>query len=111
MEEHVDPVGAAGALAQPFIAQCRREIAAAWIHIEAAKEMLKRGRWLLARWAEQRQLLEATESARLAAADRSEAARIGMFVGLEPASRRRRGTVSSIMPRAAFHTRRRSASG
>src|SRR5262249_24860440 len=43
MEEHVDPVGA---LAQPFIAQCRREIAAAWIHIEAAKEMLKRGRWL-----------------------------------------------------------------
>jgi hypothetical protein len=108
MEEQVDPVGA---LAQPLIAQCRREIAAAWIHIEAAREMLKRGRWLLARWAEQRQLLEANESARLAASGRSEAARIGMFVGLEPAPRRRHGTVASVMRRTAFHSRRRSASG
>jgi hypothetical protein len=108
MEEHVDPVGA---LAQPFIEQCRREIAAAWTHIEAAREMLKRGRWLLARWAEQRKWLEAKESARLDASNRSEAARIGMFVSVEPAPRRTRHAVASIKRRPASHIRRRSASG
>jgi hypothetical protein len=108
MEEHADPIGA---LARPFIEQCRREIAAAWTHIEAAKEMLKRGRWLLARWAEQRKWLEAKESARLDASNRSEAARIGMFVGVEAVPRRKYHAVASIKRRPASHTRRRSASG
>jgi hypothetical protein len=108
MKEHVDPVEA---LAQPFIEQCRREIAAAWIHIEAAKDMLKRGRWVLVRWAEQRRSQEASEITRLDAAGRSEAARIGMFVGVELARRRRRRVAALVIPRAPSHTRRRSASG
>jgi len=68
------------ALAQPLIEQCRREIAAAWAQIEAAKDLLRRSRWLLARWAEQSRAETPVESERLARSDRSEAARIGMFV-------------------------------
>jgi hypothetical protein len=68
------------ALARPLIEQCRREIAAAWAQIEAAKDMLRRSRWLLARWAEQSGAESPMENERLARASRSEAARIGMFV-------------------------------
>jgi len=39
---------------KPIIAQCRRDIAVAWTHIEAAREVLKRSRPLQARWSEQR---------------------------------------------------------
>jgi hypothetical protein len=68
------------ALARPLIEQCRREIAAAWAQIEAARDMLRRSRWLLARWAEQSRSEAPMESERLARSGRSEAARIGMFV-------------------------------
>jgi hypothetical protein len=77
-------------LAQQIIEQCRREIAAAWLHIEAAKEILRRGRWLLERWAEQSQSHKTSESARLNSFARSEAARIGMFVRVEPETPRLR---------------------
>jgi hypothetical protein len=78
--------------AQQIIEQCRREIAAAWLHIEAAKEILRHGRWLLERWAEQSQSHKTSESARLNSFTRSEAARIGMFVRVEPETPRfRRG--------------------
>jgi hypothetical protein len=78
------------ALATPLIAQCRREIAAAWVQIEAAKEMLARGRWLLARWAEQIKSDAERENERLKSAARSEAARVGMFVMVEPERLERR---------------------
>jgi hypothetical protein len=84
-------------LAQQIIEQCRREIGAAWLHIEAAKEILRRGRWLLERWADQSRLHATSESARLNSFARSEAARIGMFVRVEPETprlRRRRGTIA-----------------
>src|SRR5688572_13064628 len=77
-------------MARPLIEQCRREIAAAWVQIEAAREVLKRNRWLIERWAEHGRLDEAHESARLASFGRSEAARIGMFVTAEAETRRRR---------------------
>jgi hypothetical protein len=79
------------AMARPLIEQCRREIAAAWVQIEAAREVLKRGRWLIERWAEHSRLDEAHESARLASFGRSEAARIGMFVTAEAEIHRHRG--------------------
>ena len=84
-------------LAQQIIEQCRREIAAAWLHIEAAKEILRRGRWLLERWAEQSQLHETGKSIRLNSSARSEAGRSGMFVMVEletPRLRRRRGSIA-----------------
>jgi hypothetical protein len=76
-------------MARPLIEQCRREIAAAWVQVEAAREVLKRNRWLIGRWSEHGRLDEANESVRLSSFDRSEAARIGMFVGIEPEGRRR----------------------
>ena len=77
------------ALARPLIEQCRREIASAWVQIEAAREVLKRGRWLIDRWAEHSRLDEAHESTRLVSLGRSEAARIGMFVTVETKTHRR----------------------
>ena len=78
------------AMARPLIEQCRRKIAAAWAQIEAAREVLKRNRWLVERWAEHSRLDEANESARLISLGRSEAARIGMFVTVETETHRRR---------------------
>jgi hypothetical protein len=43
-------------MAKPIIAQCRREIAAAWTQVEAARTELKRTRVLHERW---RELLKA----------------------------------------------------
>jgi hypothetical protein len=99
------------ALARQLITQCRREIEAAWAHIEAAKEILRQGRWLLKRWAEQDRIGELRENARLASSARSEAARIGMFVLLEPETRRRSRRPLSSITRADRHIHRRSASG
>ena len=84
-----EQIVSAEAIARPLIEQCRREIAAAWVQIEAAREVLKRGRWLIDRWAEHARLDEAHESARLVSLGRSEAARIGMFVSVEMETRRR----------------------
>jgi hypothetical protein len=65
-----------------LIEHCRREIAAGWGYLEAARDILGRSRELQARWAEQLRLAVADEEANLAMPDRSEAARIGMFVGV-----------------------------
>jgi|SRR5438128_1179382 len=51
-------------IAEPIIAQCRREIAAGWTQVEAARTELKRTRVLHERWSE---LMEAA-AARAAAA-------------------------------------------
>jgi hypothetical protein len=112
-----DQTGPAEALARPIIQQCRREIAAAWVQVEAAKEVLRRGRWLLAHWAERSRIDESSESARLNSSDRSEAARIGMFVladaDIHRHRRQRNRSVGSrsIFLKAASHTHLRSASG
>lgn len=37
-------------MAKPIIAQCRREIELGWQHLEAARIVLQRSRWLVARW-------------------------------------------------------------
>jgi len=99
------------ALARQLITQCRREIEAAWAHIEAAREILRQGRWLLERWAEQTRIGEPTENARLASSARSEAARIGMFVLLEPEPPRRSRRPLSSISRADRHIHPRSVSG
>jgi hypothetical protein len=39
-----------GFVARPIIVQCRREIEAGWLHVEAARDVLKRSQWLLTRW-------------------------------------------------------------
>jgi hypothetical protein len=72
------------AVAWPFIEQCRREIDAAWTEIEAARDVLRRSRWLRAKWAEQREMGYSRASTSPISSDRSEAARIGMFVIVEP---------------------------
>jgi len=48
----VDSVAAADTVAQ-IIAQCRRDIEAAWVHVEAARQVLRRSRWLYERWKQQ----------------------------------------------------------
>src|SRR5262245_45246819 len=36
-----------------IIAQCRRDIEAAWAHVEAARQVLRRSRWLYEHWKQQ----------------------------------------------------------
>jgi hypothetical protein len=112
----VDQSGPVEVVVAQIVAQCRREIAAAGVHIEGAREILQRSRWMLAQWAaEQLQAPKPSETACLDSSARSEAARLGMFVGVAPETRRHylRGSrvMPSISPRAASHTLRRSASG
>ena len=52
-------------IAKPIIAQCRREIAAGWTQVEAARTELKRTRVLHERWSE---LMKAAAAAAAAAA-------------------------------------------
>jgi hypothetical protein len=111
----VDQSGSVETVVAQIVAQCRREIAAAWVHIEGAREILQRSRWMLARWAEQLQAPNPSETARLESSARSEAARLGMFVGIAPGTHRRHlrrsRAMGSFIPRSASHTRQRSASG
>lgn len=48
---------------KPIIAQCRRDIATAWTHVEAARAELKRTRVLHERWAEQIKAVAAAQAA------------------------------------------------
>ena len=77
MTDRADPFET---IARPLIQQCRREIGAAWVQIEAAREGLRRSRWLLAVWEEQRRKGDVYWKTRPDLSGRSEAARIGMFV-------------------------------
>jgi len=55
-------------IAKPIIAQCRREIAAAWTQVEAARTELKRTRVLHERWSELMKAAAADAAAAAAAA-------------------------------------------
>jgi hypothetical protein len=94
---------------QRIIAECRRDIQAAAVQIEAGKDILRRSRWLLPRWEAQSRV----SAIRLPPFD---AGKAGMFVLVQSddSRRRRRGggrtAVRSGAP-ADRHTRRRSASG
>ena len=57
-------------IAKPIIAQCRREIAAGWTQVEAARTELKRTRGLHERWSEL--MKDAAAAAAAAAASASE---------------------------------------
>ena len=78
-------------VARHIIAQCRREIEAAMLQIEAARAILVGSRWLLARWEERRRADAITGGLRLPAYD---AARASGFIEVEepeePRRRRRR---------------------
>ena len=50
-----EPTPIVEAIARPLIEECRRDIAAAGLHIEAMRGILARSRWLVARWDERRQ--------------------------------------------------------
>jgi len=79
------------AAAREIIAQCRREIEAAMLQIEAARAILAGSRWLIARWEERRRADAITGGLRLPAYD---ARRASGFIEVEepeePRGRRRR---------------------
>jgi hypothetical protein len=75
------------ALARPLIEQCRRDIEAGFHHLEAARDMVRRTRWLVARWEAQREAYANIGAVTLANFD---AARQAMFVDAKPETRRRR---------------------
>ena len=85
--------------AKPIIAQCRREIAAGWTHVNAARADLERTRELHERWAEQIKAIAAAMAAQAAVSEElsHDRPRSEGFV-MVPALKRRRN-------------RRRSASG
>jgi hypothetical protein len=84
--------------AEPIIAQCRREIAAGWTHVNAARADLDRTRELHERWAEQiRAIAAAMEAATMSEELSHDRPRSEGFV-MVPALKRNRN-------------RRRSASG
>jgi hypothetical protein len=91
-----------------LIEQCRSEIESAWRHLEAAREILRRSRPLLARWEEQRRagfdIVKLPDFV---------PARAGMFVFVQPAVRpRRRRRLGPAVERGAFAmTRQMTRSG
>jgi len=115
-----DQASVADTIAERFVADCRRDIAAAWIQIDAANDILRRTRWLLARWDAQRRVGDAGDI-RTGARSRRSAPAGGMFVFIEAESRGgRRRTARGRPSRAknmvisappARRTRPRSASG
>jgi hypothetical protein len=100
------------ALARPLIEQCRRDIQAGLDHLEAARDMLRRTRWLVTRWEAQREAYAHVGAVTLANFD---AARQAMFVEAKPEPRRRRRGSrrrrADAMRDPARRIRPRSASG
>jgi hypothetical protein len=76
------------AIARRIIDECRRDIEAAMLHIEAMRVILAGSRWLLAKWEERRRDDAATGGIRLPPYD---AVMASGFVAIEePAARRGR---------------------
>jgi hypothetical protein len=91
-------------IARPIIEDCRRDIAAARLHIEAMRAILAGSRWLLQTWDERRRADAITGGIRLPAYDEK---RASGFVEVEepqrPRGRRRRKQVRAARPgRANF---------
>jgi anti-sigma-K factor RskA len=86
------------ALSRPIIAQCRREVDLGWQHVEAARAVLAKSRWLMARWETQ---LAAIEAEIVTVAPRAE-----MFVFIEEpkrAAKRRHSRRKSRLRPARAH--------
>jgi hypothetical protein len=79
-----DQSGSAEAIARQVIAQCRREIASAWTHVEAARDALRRSRWMLARWSEQIGMAKSDQRPQPEESERPAVLRIGKFVLVAP---------------------------
>ena len=75
------------AIARRLIEECRRDIEAAGLHIEAMRRILAGSRWLVARWDERRREDAVTGGIRLPAYD---ALRATGFVAVEEAEAPRR---------------------
>jgi hypothetical protein len=61
-----DPTVSPEVLARQAIERCRRDIEIAWTHIETARLLLRRSRWMLERWIAQ---MEAASAARPSSPD------------------------------------------
>src|SRR5262245_38871696 len=88
-------------MAEPIIAQCRREIAAGWTQVEAARTELKRTRVLHERWSELMKAAAANAAAAAAAAseelshDRPRSEGFVMVPALKKSRSRRRSASGS----------------
>jgi len=79
------------AIARRLIDECRRDIAAARLHIEAARAILAGSRWLLATWEERRRADAVTGGIRLPAYDELKASGfIEIQEAAQPRGHRRR---------------------
>jgi hypothetical protein len=81
-----EPTPFVEALARRLIDECRRDIEAARLHIEAMRCILAGSRWLVARWDERRREDAVTGGIRLPVYD---AARASGFVEIEEAKQPR----------------------
>jgi len=75
------------AISRRIIDECRRDIAAARLHIEAMGRILAGSRWLMSRWEERRREDAITGGIHLPAYD---AVKASGFVTIEEESRKRR---------------------
>jgi hypothetical protein len=82
-----EPVPIVEAIARRLIDECRRDIAAAELHIAAMRRILAGSRWLVAKWDERRRQDAVTGGIRLPAYD---AAKAAGFVTIEERDEPRR---------------------
>ena len=86
-----EPTPIVEAIARRLIEDCRRDIAAAGLHVEAMRGILARSRWLVAKWDERRREDAITGGIHLPVYD---ALKVSGFITIEereaPRKRRRR---------------------
>jgi hypothetical protein len=85
-----EPTPIVEAIARPLIEDCRSDIAAAGLHIEAMRRILARSRWLVARWDERRRQDAITGGMHLPAYDAGKASGFIEIEEREEPRRRRR---------------------